>query len=89
METLKLFHLGLKTSVLVCDGASTNLCPIKATMGTLYLGAFGTMGPNKPHEVQSCFDKPFSPGHKIFWMLYGSYQVHVGCIFRSADVGED
>ena len=60
METLKLY--GFKTSVLVCDGASTNLCKIKATMGT-----FG-MGPNvtKPHEVQPFFDNPFSPGHKIF-----------------------
>ena len=40
MESLRLFHLyGFKTSVLVCDGASTNLCIIKATMGTC--GAFG------------------------------------------------
>ena len=32
LETLKLFHMhGLKTSVLVCDGASTNLTAIKAT----------------------------------------------------------
>ena len=56
METLKLFHLyGFKTSVLLCDGASTNLCTIKATMGTS--GAFG-MGPNvnKPHEVQDVLD---------------------------------
>ncbi len=33
-ETLKLFHLhGLKTSLLVCDGASTNLSTLKATHG--------------------------------------------------------
>ena len=77
METLKLFHLyGFKTSVLLCDGASTNLCTIKATMGTS--GAFG-MGPNvnKPHEVQPSFDNPFLPGHKIFWMIGPSHQVCV------------
>ena len=76
METLKLFHLyGFKTSVLVCDGASTNLCTIKATMGTS--GAFG-MGPNvhRPHEVQPRFDNPFSPGHRIFWIC-PSHQVHM------------
>ena len=33
-ETIKLFHLhGLKTSLLVCDGASNNLSTIKATHG--------------------------------------------------------
>ena len=32
LETIKLFHLhGLLTSLLVCDGASTNLAVIKAT----------------------------------------------------------
>ena len=34
LETVKLFHLhGLKTSLLVCDGASANLTTIKATHG--------------------------------------------------------
>ena len=32
METIKLFYLhGLKTIVIVCDGASSNLATIKAT----------------------------------------------------------
>ena len=39
LETIKLFHLhGLSTSLLVCDGASTNLFTIKATHG--YSGAY-------------------------------------------------
>lgn len=34
LETVKLFQLhGLKTSLLVCDGASSNLTTIKATHG--------------------------------------------------------
>ena len=34
METIKLFYLhGLKTIVIVCDGASSNLATIKATHG--------------------------------------------------------
>lgn len=34
LDTVKLFHLhGLKTSLLVCDGASSNLTTIKATHG--------------------------------------------------------
>lgn len=34
LETMKLFHLhGLKTILIVCDGASTNLATIKATHG--------------------------------------------------------
>lgn len=33
-ETIRLFHMqGLKTSVLVCDGASSNLAAIKASHG--------------------------------------------------------
>lgn len=39
METVKLFHFhGLKTSILVCDGASSNLTMIKATHG--HFGAY-------------------------------------------------
>ena len=39
METIKLFHFyGLKTSLLVCDGASPNLTTIKVTHG--HFGAY-------------------------------------------------
>lgn len=39
LETIKLFQLhNLKTMVLVCDGASTNLSTLKATHG--YFGAY-------------------------------------------------
>ena len=39
METIKLFHFcGLKTSLMVCDGASPNLTMIKATRG--HFGAY-------------------------------------------------
>lgn len=39
METFKLFHLhGLKTLLLVCDGASVNLSTLKATHG--HFGAY-------------------------------------------------
>ena len=43
IETLKLFHLhGLKTSLLVCDGAASNLTTIKAMSG-----CFGAYSINK------------------------------------------
>lgn len=39
LETVKLFHLhGLKTILIVCDGASVNLTTLKATHG--HLGAY-------------------------------------------------
>lgn len=41
IETLKMFHFhGLKTSLLVCDGAAPNLTMIKATNGCF--GAYST-----------------------------------------------
>ena len=43
IETLKLFHLhALKTSLLVCDGAASNLTMMKATSG-----CFGPYSINK------------------------------------------
>jgi hypothetical protein len=40
LETIKVFHLfGFNTSLLVCDGASSNLSTIKSTMGVS--GVFG------------------------------------------------
>ena len=62
LETLRLFQMhGFKTSVLVCDGAASNLTTIKATMGIH--GAFG-----------SCIN-PFNPPNKIYWIICPSHQV--------------
>ena len=48
LETVKLFHLyGFSTSVLVCDGASSNLTAIKTTMGEH--GVFDSTAVITPH----------------------------------------
>ena len=64
LETLRLFQMyGFTTSVLVCDGAASNLTAIKATMGVH--GAFGLQPKRKdPHSVEPFFINPFNPPKK-------------------------
>ena len=75
-ETVKLFQLhGLKTSVLVCDGGSSNLAAIKASHG-----CHGAYSLNKDHaddkyKVEPWMLNPFNPPHKIFWLICPSHQV--------------
>ena len=58
LETLQLFQMhGFKTSVLVYDGAASNLTTIKATMGIH--GAFGMC--SDLHKVEPWFINPFNP----------------------------
>ena len=78
LETVKLFELhNLKTSVLVCDGGSSNVAAIKTSHGC-----------HGPYSVKSCEDdetdkysvepwmlNPFNPPHKIYWLICPSHQV--------------
>ena len=75
LETLRLFQMhGFKTSVLVCDGAASNLTTIKATMGIH--GAFGSCNDTgDPHKVEPWFINPFNPPNKIYWIICPSHQV--------------
>ena len=67
---------GLKTSVLMCDGGSSNIATIKATHG--YQGAY-SLDETKTdkHEVEPWMLNPFNPPHKIFWLICPSHQVMV------------
>ena len=81
-ETIKLFQChGLKTSLLVCDGASSNVATIKASHG--WHGAYSVKQTDKSkveklgdlHEVEPWMINPFNPPNKIFWMICPSHQV--------------
>ena len=66
LETIKLFQYhGLKTSLLVCDGASSNVNVIKASHG--HSGAYG-IDKNKSDifEVAPYIINPFNPPNKYF-----------------------
>ena len=52
IETLKLFHLhSLKTLIIVCDGASSNLTMIKATQG--HFGTYPILKGIPHHNITS------------------------------------
>jgi len=77
-ETIKLFQChGLKTSLLVCDGAASNLSTIKATHS--HSGAYGI----KKEVCEDKFDikpwmmNPYNPPHKIYWMICPTHQVYI------------
>ncbi len=75
METIKVFHLfEFHTSLLVCDGASSNLSAIKLTLGVS--GVFGrNCTLSDPDTIKPCFTNPFNPSKKIFWLICPSHQV--------------
>ena len=67
----------LKISLLICDGASTNLPAAKATHGHTG-GAYGVQpGQIDPFEVKPFFVNPFDPPNLIYWLICPSHQVCV------------
>ena len=80
-QTLELFYLySFHTSVLVCDGASTNVSALKSTCGTA--GAYGVDSKNAAdqHRVEPYFSNPFEPDKKVFWVICPSHQVRTHII---------
>ena len=87
LETIKLFQVcfytyakfhfnsfnGLRTNILICDRASTNLSVIKASHGCH--GMYGTCSGEDPHQVNPWFVNPFDPSHNIYWLVCPSHQV--------------
>ena len=75
------FHLqvnGLKTSLLVCDGSSSNLSALKATHGHV-TGAYDMNDGKDPYEVKLYFINQFDPPNKIYWLICPSHQVYYIC----------
>ena len=66
METIKLFQFhGVKTSLLVCDGASPNVSVIKKTHG--HSGAYlVNQSYDDIFKVEPWMVNPFNPPHRIF-----------------------
>ena len=83
-ETISLFQSnGLKTSLLVCDGAADNLSTIKASHGCSRAYAIRKEGDQYKFEVTPWFINPFNPLNKIYWLICPTHQicVHVfGCM---------
>ena len=74
-ETIKLFqHHSLQTSLLICDGGSTNVSVIKASHGCQGAYSVKQDGEDK-FEVEPWMFNPFNPPHLIFWMICPSHQV--------------
>ena len=69
LETIKVFHLfGFNTSLLVCDGASSNLSTIKSTMGIS--GVFGRDSSlTDANSICPWFSNPFNPTRNIYWLI--------------------
>ena len=87
LETVKLFHLhGLKTILIVCDGASVNLTTVKATHGhsikkilssLIKLEIIPDDDEQDPYEVSPYMINPFDPPHLIHWLICPTHQVYV------------
>ena len=75
MDAIKKFHFwGFKTSILIGDGASSNLTMFKTLTG--YSGSYGfdkTLP--DPHYVKPFFINPFS-GEKLFILICPSHMVY-------------
>jgi len=77
-ETIKLFQChGLKTSLLICDGAASNLSTIKATHG--HSGAYGIKKEvcEDKFDIKPWMTNPYNPPHKIYWMICPTHQVYI------------
>ena len=77
LETIKLFQWhNLKTSILICDGGSSNVATIKASHG-----CHGAYSVKSSGDDKYCIDpwmlNPFNPPHNIFWMICPSHQVKI------------
>ena len=91
LETIRLFHeKGLSTSVLVCDGASSNVTTLKATHGhhgvypilrgiiiiVLYSTVlFSYTEKEDPYCIEPFMMNPFDPPNLIFWLICPTHQV--------------
>ena len=74
-ETIKLFQFhGFKVSLVLCDGASSNISAIKASHN--YHGAYSV---NEQMEdkymIEPWMINPFNPPHKLYWFICPSHQV--------------
>ena len=80
LETVKLFQChGLHTSVLVCDGGSSNIATIKASHD--HHGAYSVTDGEDKFAVKPWMTNPFNPPHPIFWLICPSHQVmYVVCL---------
>ena len=75
LETIKVFHVfEFETSLLVYDGAISNLSAIKQTIGVS--GVFGC-DPSQadPNTIAPSFANPFYPTKRIHWLICPSHQV--------------
>lgn len=74
MDTLRQFHaFGFKVSLLIVDGASSNLSALKSLMGVQ--GVFGHDEKQEdPHYISAFITNPFS-GEKMHLMICPSHQV--------------
>ena len=74
LETVKLFQChGMKTSVLVCDGGSSNIATIKACHD--HHGAYSISDGEDKFAVKPWMLNPFNPPHCIYWLICPSHQV--------------
>ncbi|XP_065894808.1 uncharacterized protein [Dysidea avara] len=84
LETVKLFQChGLQTSVLVCDGGSSNIATIKACHG--HHGAYSVTDGEDKFEVKPWMINPFNPPNQIFWLICPSHQLKnmINALFSS------
>ena len=73
----KLFQChGLKTSLLVCDGAAAHMSTIKDSHD--HSGAYSIQkeGDQYKFEVTPWVTNPFNPPYKIFWVICPIHQVY-------------
>ena len=83
LETVKLFQMhGLKTSLLVCDGGSSNISTIKASHGHHGVYSISNMSDDK-YKVEPWMTNPFNPPNKIFWLICPSHQVNTMILYGS------
>lgn len=75
LETIKLFQFhGFKTSLLVCDGASSNISAVKASHG--FHGAYSINEQlDDKYMIKPWMINPYNPPHKLFWLICLSHQV--------------
>lgn len=75
LESLRTLNsYGFSTSVLVCDGASSNLAVIKKTVGQDTF-SYNIEDADKGYQVNPSFENPFWPGHRIYWMICPSHEL--------------
>uniref|UniRef100_A0A1X7SVI9 Uncharacterized protein n=1 Tax=Amphimedon queenslandica TaxID=400682 RepID=A0A1X7SVI9_AMPQE len=90
METVKLFYLhGLKTLLLVCDGASVNLTTLKATHGHFGVYPITCGDDHEPFKVSPKMLNPFDPPNHIHWIICPSHQLKnmINALFSSQQNG--